>query len=178
MSKQYWYVVQGINPVPWTSPTVTIGRKKGKPYPQVYASAELKNYKQAVSEEVQDRYPDAPLIEDEIALRFFFWRKIDIDSGRSRKVQSNYADATNLQKSTEDALQGILFKNDRQVVHAESWIMAQTDATEPLIVVGIEWHPKRPQVDVESGLDLFGEEYQKVVKSDVRAHIEDPEELF
>lgn len=178
MSKVYWYVIRGVNPIPWTSPTVTVGRRKGQYKPQVYSSAELKNYKAALAEEFERAYPDAPLIEDEIGVTFFFWRHIDVGTTGSNRTRSNEADATNLQKSTEDALQGVLFKNDRQVVHGASWIMGQSEETEPMIVVRVEWHPKRPKVDVESGIDLFGEDYQKVVHKDVQSHIEDPTELF
>lgn len=179
MSK-YWYVIRGVNPIPWTAPEVSVGRKKGGGfYPQVYSSAELKNYQEAIKEEILGNYPDAPIIEDEIGLTFYFWRQIAVGlTGSGKRSRTHDADATNLQKSTEDALQGVLFKNDRQVVHAESWIMAQTDATEPLIVVGIDWHPKRPSVEVESGIDLFGEDYTKIHKSDVTEHDVDPTEFF
>lgn len=148
MSKSFWYVIPGINPTPWTSPTVSVGRKNGKPYPQVYSSAELKNYKTAIADEVRERYPDAEVIEDEIALRLFFWRRVELldrGGGKARR-RGNVADATNMQKATEDALQGVLFKNDRQVVHAESWVMAQHDAVEPLVVVEVVWHPERPEL--------------------------------
>jgi Holliday junction resolvase RusA-like endonuclease len=154
MSRSFWYVIPGINPVPWTSPEVSIGRKGGKVFPQVYASAELKNYKTALAEEVQEKYPDVDVIEDEIALRFFFWRRLDEMRGNRRR-KGHVADATNLQKAAEDALQGVLFKNDQQVVHAESWVMAQHDAVEPLVVVELTWHPERPELPdhVQSTID-------------------------
>jgi Holliday junction resolvase RusA-like endonuclease len=148
MSRSYWYVIDGINPVPWTAPSVSVGRKNGKPYPQVYSSSELKNYKEALAEAIRDRYPDAEVIEDEIALRFLFWRRLDSMEGNKRR-KGHVADATNLQKAAEDALQGVLFKNDVQVIHAESWVMAQHDAVEPCVVIELVWHPARPEVPTE-----------------------------
>jgi Holliday junction resolvase RusA-like endonuclease len=160
MSKSFWYVLPGVNPVPWTAPSVSIGRKNGKPFPMVYSSAELKNYKTALAEAVEERYPErGDLIEDEIALRFFFWRRLDPMEGNKRR-KGHVADATNLQKAAEDALQGVLFKNDQQVIHAESWVMAQHDAVDPCVVVELTWHPDRPalpdhvQVAIEGHLTL------------------------
>lgn len=148
MSKSFWYVLPGINPVPWTSPEVSIGKKNGKMFPMVYASAELKTYKESVKEEMEDRYPDVEAIEDEVGLKLYFWRRLDeMKSNRRRK--GHVADATNLQKATEDALQGILFKNDQQVIHAESWVMAQHDEVDPLIVIELVWHPDRPTLPDE-----------------------------
>lgn len=175
----HWYVIHGVNPVPWTAPSVSVGRKKGGGgfYPRVYSAAELKNYKEAIREEVQERY-DPDVLDGDIALSFYFWRHIDLGTTGKKKISSKEADATNLQKSTEDALQGVLFKNDRQVKHAQSWIMAQTSDTEPMIVICVQQDFKMPQVDVESGIDLFSEEYQRVVQPDVQDHIDNPEELF
>lgn len=149
MPEEFWYVLPGLNPIPWTSPSVAIGRGKGgKPYPIVHSAAELKNYKEAVADALRSHYPDAPLIEDEVAVTFYFWRRLDsLDKGKGkRKSRTKEADATNMQKSTEDALQGILFKNDNQVVHAESWIMGQADDVEPMVAIRVVWHPTRPLV--------------------------------
>jgi len=153
MPKTFWYVLPGINPVPWTAPSVSIGRKNGKPFPMVYASSELKNYKTALAEALREQ-PLGDLIEDEIALRFFFWRRLDPMEGNKRR-KGHVADATNLQKAAEDALQGVLFKNDQQVIHAESWVMAQHDAVDPLVVVELTWHPERPELPdwVQSKVD-------------------------
>lgn len=145
MSRSFWFVLPGINPTPWTSPEVSIGRKGGKVYPMVYASAELKNYKNSVKQAMEERYPDIEPIEDEVGLRIYFYRRLDEMRGNRRR-KGHVADATNLQKATEDALQGILFKNDVQVVHAESWVMAQHDAVESCIIIELIWHPERPQL--------------------------------
>jgi len=145
VSKSFWFILPGVNPVPWTSPSVSVGHKGGKPYPMVYAATELKNYKQAIKEEMNQRYPDIDAIEDEVGLKLYFWRRLDEMKGNRRR-KGHVADATNMQKATEDALQGILFKNDQQVVHAESWVMAQHDEVDPLIVIELTWHPSRPEM--------------------------------
>lgn len=145
MAHDYWYVAR-INPVPWTAPSVSIGRKGGKPYPLVYSSTELKTFKSGLAEEIKDNYPDAPMIEDEIGLEFFFYRRLDsLDRGKSRRrARAHEADATNMQKSAEDALQGVLFKNDSQVISAHSWVMEQGEDVNPLVVIHLTWHPERP----------------------------------
>jgi Holliday junction resolvase RusA-like endonuclease len=160
--RDYWFVIPGINPVPWTSPTVAVGKKNGKAYPQVYSSAELKGYKEAIKEHFQEKYPDFEPIEDEVALRFFLYRRLDsLERGTKRKSRGSVADATNMQKATEDALQGLLFVNDIQVVHAETWVMAQHADVEPCIVVNLIWHPERPELPdnvqavVDNHPDLF-----------------------
>ena len=71
-------------------------------------------------------------VETELALQFYFWRELDTP-------QSKKADATNLQKSTEDALHELLFVNDRQVQDVRSIICEQDVGVEPTIV--IRWGP-------------------------------------
>jgi Holliday junction resolvase RusA-like endonuclease len=168
MSQSFWFVLPGINPVPWTSPDVAIAKRKdGRPYPVVHSAAALKTYKQAVTETLTERYPDFEMIEDEVALRLFFWRRLDEMKGNRRR-KGHVADATNLQKSTEDALQGFLFKNDVQVVHAESWVMAQHDAVDPLIVIELVWHPERPVLPSEVTKEVVLAE--TVTPSDANEH--------
>lgn len=105
-----------LNPEPWTSPSVSVGRKNGKPFPRVYKNAKLRNYQEAVKEELEAALQlERPVVEP-IALRFLFSR--DTTGGQP-------VDATNLQKSLEDALQGILFKNDSQVIQVSSSIVNQ-----------------------------------------------------
>lgn len=143
--KSFWFVLPGINPVPWTSPELAIAKKDGKPYPVAYAAEPMKDYKRAIADAMRRRYPDIDPIEDEVGLRLFFYRRIEeLKRHGSRSSRSNFADATNLQKSTEDALQGVLFVNDSQVVNATSWVMAQHDGVEPCVIINLIWHPEYP----------------------------------
>lgn len=180
--KEYWFVLN-VNPTPWTAPTVSIGRKGGKPYPMVYSSEELKNYKQAVeyeaAKEIERKYENFAPIEDEIALHFFFYRKVEqLHRGKSTRT-GNYADATNLQKATEDGLQGTLFVNDSQVVDVRSTIVEQsTEVENPCVVVRMIWHPDRPKVP-DDLIDDMKIDHQKRIDELVEANEHDvPEGIF
>ncbi len=139
------YVLWGINPQPWTVGNVGVGRKGGKVFGTVAKKAELRNYQDAVIEGMKslDLSPEV-CTTDFVVLRFYFWRQIEEYQGEKKLVVKHRADATNLQKATEDALQGILYKNDNQVCGVECWIVEQErgENFEPCIVFEIEkFHP-------------------------------------
>lgn len=126
-----------LNPIPWTV-QVGIGRRKGGGvYPQVYKSDELKTYQEAVKEAIV-----TPIIlEGEIDLVFLFWRQMpDYETHQGKRARKHQADATNMQKALEDALQGVLFANDRDVRSVESHIIEQGHDTDPLVVILIRSH--------------------------------------
>lgn len=175
----YWFVLR-VNPVPWTAPEVAIGRKGGKVYPMVFSPEELRNYKEAIREELEkeleERHPEFVPIEDEIGLEFYFVRNIAVDATNARR-RTHVADATNLQKSTEDALQGLLFVNDSQVVHVQSVVIDQSEDAIPAVAIRLIWHPTLPKLPPE-----IDKQMTKTI--DVAAHAEDNvhdvniEELF
>lgn len=132
-------VIFGVNPEPWTAPSVAVGRRGGKPFPQVFKKAALTAYQEAVKEALAEA--DRPImpIDGPIVLRFYLWRQLPAyKTERERMARKHQADATNMQKALEDACQGILFLNDRDVVHVETWIMEQKHDTEPLIVIDVD----------------------------------------
>ena len=151
-----WFLLE-VNPVPWTAPSVSTGRKNGKVQPRVYKNAELRTYQQAVKEDFQYRYPDVEPIKGPIDLDFFFWRQLpdylSVDNVRVRKHQ---ADVTNMQKALEDALQGLLFANDREVRTIHSSIVEQDFETEPKVLIGV-----RPHVEVTWPIDVV-EEFTRI----------------
>lgn len=127
-----WYVIDGINPEPWEAPTGEARRKKPPAkgfYVQMVSSEQQRAFQQAVRDTMEETYGDVDLAVVDIRLEFYFWRQ----KGNAR----NIADATNLQKSLEDALQGVLYKNDRQVKRITSEIVEQEADTEPLILVHV-----------------------------------------
>lgn len=142
------YMLFGINPVPWKSPNVGIGRRNGKVVPQVYKAAELAAYQEAIREQMSQVVPQAILeTHERLALTFYLWRNAGTKADHT-------SDATNLQKALEDALQGVLFKNDRNIVHVQTWIMEQGAGVSPKIVIEIEEAPE-PPVLVLSTKDSF-----------------------
>jgi Holliday junction resolvase RusA-like endonuclease len=104
-----------MNPEPWAVGPVGVGRKGGKIWAYIGRNQGLHSYQQAVKEELEG----SEKLDGSIHLQFFFWRQV------IAAQRENYADTTNLQKALEDALQEVLYANDRTVLHTESIIMAQ-----------------------------------------------------
>jgi len=97
-------VIRGINPEPWAIGTVNAwGKGRGTISPNL----KLLNYQNAIREELINRLDSGgtvpvPLWAQDLYIMYF----------RSTE-RGQPADVTNLNKATEDALQGILFGNDR-----------------------------------------------------------------
>lgn len=109
-----WFVIP-VNPEPWSVGTIS--------YKRISPSPNLVAYQNAIREELSDV---DMLPEEYRSITFYFFRQqaqyIDMrDKVRTR----NQADATNMQKATEDALQGVLFDNDREVRDIRSVIVQQ-----------------------------------------------------
>lgn len=123
----------GINPEPWTAAQVGIVNRGGKPSAQAFPNEKVKVYQAAIADEVdlwRETEPSYTLFDvAPLHLTFYFWRST---------AGGQPADATNLQKSTEDALQGHLFKNDSQIAYVETRIMEQSPTVEPLIGIAID----------------------------------------
>ncbi len=127
-----WYVLH-INPDPWAIGPISVGKRNGKYIPIVGRNEQLYSYQEAVKAELADT---EQLPFDEFELTFFFWRRLDThETGRKHQ-----ADATNLLKATEDALQGVLFENDRNARDVRSTIVAQGPDMKPCVVIRArEW---------------------------------------
>lgn len=129
-------VILGVNPEPWAIGTAFASRKEGQMRGGVSPNQKLVTYKKAFQAEWKQVEHPAMYAEDaRVSLTFYFWRQVDTWTTGKRQHSGNYADATNLQKSTEDALQGLLVPNDRQVVEITSTIMEQGPDVEPAILV-------------------------------------------
>jgi hypothetical protein len=135
-----WFVL-GVNPVPWVVPPISVGRSKnGGLFPTVGRDQELATYQEALRSELTRRY-DYPANgsrawDGHYKLEFWFQRGLDAWRTSSGKtVQAHAADATNLQKATEDALQGVVIKNDRDVSDVHSVILQQGPDVKPLVVI-------------------------------------------
>lgn len=138
MKQGAWYVLEGLNPDPWAIGPLSVGRKGPRGiYPIVGRNLQLDNYKKAVQEVLLQKYGPQDLIEGPIELGFFFWRVIDeYKTTQSRTARKHEADLTNLIKATEDALQGVLFKNDKDVKRfVKSEIVEQGPNAKPCVVI-------------------------------------------
>lgn len=122
-----WFTLD-VNPDPWAIGPLQLGKRNGKFFPHVGPNRQLLAYKETVAELLGDITPLEP---GEYDLSFYFWRRLD---GSGRNVKHS-ADATNLQKATEDALQGILFGNDRDVRKISSEVVEQGPDVRPMVVI-------------------------------------------
>lgn len=140
---EYWRVLN-VNPEPWVVPQFSVGKNKktGKAIAIAGKNLQLAAFQDAVKEAVGD--PEE-LITGELRLTFYFWRRLEVYQGIGRKVTKNPVDATNMQKSTEDALQGVYFGNDRQVRDVRSVIVEQATDISARIVLHVEnWYLFNP----------------------------------
>lgn len=134
----YWFYVP-VNPEPWAIGSISIGKKNGAPHGRMSPNAQLVAYKEAIAEHLREE--SVPIPPGEYTLTFYFFRALDdYETGSGRRHRKHQADATNLQKATEDALQGILFANDRDVRDVRSVIVEQGADVKPGIFIKIsEW---------------------------------------
>lgn len=140
-----WYALP-LNGEPWKSPSPSFGRRGGKNFVQMHKDQGLVAYQKAVREQMNELYPDATMVTGDVDITFYFWRNLAIYQGAKKVVSRNACDATNAQKALEDALQGILYENDKNNVHVESWIMEQGSQVEPLTVIRVRPCEVRPNL--------------------------------
>lgn len=139
MSYPFTFLIEHIQPEPWEAAQASTGRRKGKLFVQHYSPEAMVQYKDALAKEFIQQYgkpcedPNFPPVN---RIQFYFWREVVRYETPTGKIQTgNVADATNLQKSTEDALQGILYPNDRTNFHVSSAIVAQAFGVLPGIMI-------------------------------------------
>lgn len=130
-----WFVLD-LNPEPWAIGPVGYARRGGKMSAYVGRNQQLDAYKEAVREALG---PGHVLITDSLVeLRFYFWRnRADYNTSQARTHRKHEADLTNLQKATEDALQGVLFKNDKDVHDVHSIMVEQGPDVRGRVVIGL-----------------------------------------
>ena len=142
----HWYVLD-VNPEPWAVGPVGVARSGGKLKPYIGRNQQLAAYKEAVAEAIGEGQEK---ITGKVKLQFYFWRKrYDYTIPQSRSHRKHEADVTNMQKATEDALQGVLFDNDKDVNDIHSVLVEQGPDVHGRIVIGIEASPFLPEVMAE-----------------------------
>ena len=130
MTDVRWYRFS-VNPEPWAVGPLGVGRRGGRLYPYMGRNEQLYAFQEAVREEFGE--PD--LMEGHLKLTFYFWRELQpYRTEKTRLARKHEADATNMQKALEDALQGYLYGNDRDNRDIRSIIMAQPAKSSGIIV--------------------------------------------
>lgn len=136
-----FFLIDDIQPEPWEAPQGSVGRTQGgKLFARLTTKQKQRMYQEALAEEFKNQYPDVEPTTDNVSLSFFFYRDLPLAETAKRKIRSHVADATNLQKAAEDALQGLLYANDRQVKHVESAIVRQEADLRPSLLVIMRPH--------------------------------------
>lgn len=150
-----WFYLP-LNPEPWAVGSLSLGKRNGRFFPKMDRNPQLAAYKEAIAEELSNTDMLPP---GEYELRFYFWRVLDdYETGSGKRHRKHAADTTNLQKATEDALQGILFDNDRHVQRVTSTIIAQGPEVKPGILIGADnWSGLDPDELPQSVWDLVDE---------------------
>jgi Holliday junction resolvase RusA-like endonuclease len=131
LGEDRWFVI-GITAQPWAVGSLGVGYRGKKPYAYIGPNQQLQAYQEALKEQLEG----AGMLLGEVEVQLYIWRKLETAKnfgGRDRKAKTS--DATNIQKATEDALQGILIENDRNVRRISTEIVAQNENTESCIVV-------------------------------------------
>ncbi len=156
-----WFALN-LNPEPWAVGPLGVARRAGKMTPYMGRNQQLDAYKEAVRDELITRYPaTATLYPPYYELDFYFWRNRADYEGEKKRVRKNEVDATNMQKATEDALQGLLIENDRMVNRVQSVIVAQGPSVTGAVAFRLRWgvpeDKERPEIptDVVMLVDSF-----------------------
>lgn len=156
-----WFVLD-LSPEPWAIGPVGYSRRGGKMSAYVGQNQQLNAYEEAVAESVRDQLPDDFKIpEGKMALTLFFWRnRAEYTTPAARTHRKHEADATNMQKATEDALQGVLYNNDKDNLVVASVVMAQGPEVIGKVVIHLELLS-----------DSYSEEVWSTLPPDIRLEI-------
>lgn len=127
----HWYVLH-LNAEQWAIGPLDLGRSGGKLFPKIGPNQQLQGFQEAVKEALEGA---EPLPVGEYALTFYVWRSRDTYEGAKKRVRKSQVDATNIQKGLEDALQGVLFGNDRDVRDVRTVVVEQSENTTPGIAI-------------------------------------------
>lgn len=129
------YRITGINPEPWAIGPLGVKYAGPKRIPFVGENANLASYQKAVKQYFKDNYVCQPH-DGMTEFEFYFWRRLDqYELASGKKHQRHVADATNMQKALEDALQGVLVTNDRNVRYITSCVVEQGPDVNPGIII-------------------------------------------
>jgi len=127
-----------INPQPWVAPTFGVGKFGGKFRPTPTPDKTLVTYQEAIRASLREA--GATPLSGPYSLRFTFSRELEqFLTPSGRRKQRNAADATNMQKATEDALQKVLIENDVDVHYVVSDRCAQGVAIKPFVIIELKY---------------------------------------
>jgi hypothetical protein len=182
-----WYVID-VNPVPWAVGPLSVGRAAGKVYPKMGRNQELHSYQEAVRTTMIDRYlnPIGHKYGDdqlatvfggaEVELGFYFFKKLEVTHVGNRTRVGKKPDLTNMVKAAEDAIAGLLFDNDVQVMAQRNVILDRSaDVPEGMVIISIQaW---RGWDAMEIPPDIWGR-VNEMTQAAIELNDTDAEDLF
>lgn len=139
---------------------MSVGRKGGKLFPIVGRDQQLHAYKEAVKAALAEQSP--VLLEGKIVLYIWFWRnQATYETHQAKTHRKHEADCTNMFKATEDACQGILFKNDKDNIQTHGYIVEQGPDVTPMVVIYLH-QPSRLITSEDEMLSLMEGDVQEM----------------
>ena len=142
--REQWFVIP-VNPQPWTVPPFQPGMKNGHMYVSPGRDVKGEDFKQAVRDELNRQ--GAYMMKAPYEIEFWFDHKLD--SSKSKAV-----DATNMQKLAEDALQGIVIDNDRNVVSIHSRNFPQDKDAAGMFLIRVVDNAPEPGIPQEIAMEF------------------------
>lgn len=147
-------LIEGINPEPWRAGKLMTKVVARKAVPIQFKDQGTAAYQEAVHETVAGALAELgvplPIYPKGTLLRvyFSFWRQIEQYTSLTtgRKVTPNQPDTSNMVKATEDALQGLLFFNDRDNRICQGNLVQVGPDVEPAIMIFVDkYEPQHAQ---------------------------------
>lgn len=138
---EQWFVLD-VNPEPWEIGPLNVVRKNGHFRPFVGRSQQLYDYQQSIKKAIADAGQQVVKLDGDVSLTCWFWRhRPDYETWQARRHRKHEADDTNMLKATEDALQGVLYDNDKNNVHVQGFVVAQGPDVEPGLILCVKPAP-------------------------------------
>lgn len=140
------YFTLALNPEPWAIGPLDVRRRGNRVYPAIGQNAQLASFQEAVREEIGSGHT---VMTGPMKLTFYFWRqRANYNSSNERSVRKHQADDTNMVKALEDALQGVLYANDRDTNDVRGVVVEQGPDVIGKIVIQIEPNSALPDIDL------------------------------
>jgi Holliday junction resolvase RusA-like endonuclease len=169
-----WYLCE-INPEPWAVGPVGVNRRGGRISAYVGRNQQLHAYQEAITEELIAQNPTK--IAGRVGLILGFWRdRPEYTTPQSRTHRKHDADLTNLQKATEDACQGVLFDNDKDVEYIQAIRVEQGSVDRPRVAIGVFEIPT--DTDLGTSFDVFGLLVEQISRKQTEAYQPPDEGIF
>ena len=130
------------NPIPKARARVFVNKYTGRV--QAFTPKETMTYENLIAATAAQHRPKSGLITEPVSLNLLIYRSIPKSMSKKKAVLAEEGkilpvtkpDGDNIEKSIFDALQGVIFQSDSQVVKC---VWSKYYSETPRIEIGIEW---------------------------------------